>query len=137
MSERVEFRRLDMFGALGNAQEIRPCPEVIDETAALLGRQIVETAVREDIRKQNILEALQCHGNPYHVCEECPYQDYNGCTAKLARDTLALIKRMEISLDFRGGLLSIYESTSGAQLETIGKLMQALKKEKGGNPIDG
>lgn len=95
MSERAEFRRFDMLGASADAQDLKPCQEVIDETAALLGRQIVETAVREDIRKQNILEALQCHGNPYHACEDCPYQEYDGCSAKLARDTSALIEEME------------------------------------------
>lgn len=47
------------------------------------------------MNKQNILEALQCHGSPYHECDRCPYQEYNGCSAKLARDTSALIEEME------------------------------------------
>jgi len=47
------------------------------------------------MNKQNILEALQCHGSPYHACKDCPYQEYDGCSAKLARDTSALIEEME------------------------------------------
>lgn len=55
----------------------------------------LKPGARKQISKQDILEALQCHGSPHHVCEDCPYQEYDGCSAQLARDTLELIERME------------------------------------------
>ena len=69
--------------------------ELIEQGKEVAKRKREAFHSEESMNKQNILEALQCHGNPYNVCEDCPYQEYDGCSAKLARDASALIEEIE------------------------------------------
>lgn len=75
MEKKIKFKRRGSSGAI-KLRHLKP-------------------GARKQISKQNILEALQCHASPYHECDRCPYQEYNGCSARLARDASALIEEME------------------------------------------
>ena len=44
--------------------------------------------------RQDVLEALAIHADPHGVCEECPYQNKDRCSAQLAADALELMEEV-------------------------------------------
>ena len=46
-----------------------------------------------------IIKALECCGNPYSICAECPIKDDHGCNEQLAKYALDIIKRQQAEIE--------------------------------------
>lgn len=46
-----------------------------------------------------IIKALECCGDPYSVCAECPIKDDHGCNEQLANYALDLINRQQAEIE--------------------------------------
>lgn len=44
---------------------------------------------------EEIMKALECCGDPYSICAECPIKDDHGCNEQLANYALDLITRQK------------------------------------------
>lgn len=48
---------------------------------------------------EEITKALECCGDPYSVCAECPIKDDHGCNEKLANYALDIINRQQAEIE--------------------------------------
>lgn len=48
---------------------------------------------------EEIIKALECCGNPYSICAECPIKDDHGCNEQLAKYALDIINRQQMEID--------------------------------------
>ena len=46
-----------------------------------------------------IIKALECCGDPYSICAECPIKDDHGCNEQLANYALDIIKRQQAEIE--------------------------------------
>ena len=46
-----------------------------------------------------IIKALECCGNPYSICAECPIKDDHGCNEQLAKYALDIINRQQAEIE--------------------------------------
>lgn len=46
-----------------------------------------------------IIKALECYGDSYSTCAECPIKDDNGCNEQLANYALDIIKRQQAEIE--------------------------------------
>ena len=46
-----------------------------------------------------IIKALECCGNPYSICAECPIKDDHGCNEQLAKYALDIINRQQTEIE--------------------------------------
>ena len=79
-----------------------------------------------------IIKALECYGDSYSTCAECPIKDDNGCNEQLANYALDIIKRQQAEIEqlkFEIAKLLPEGCPYATQVEVSNKLEARTKSE--------
>lgn len=80
----------------------------------------------------DIIKALECCGNPYSICAECPIKDDHGCNEQLAKYALDIINRQQAEIEqlkFEIAKLLPEGCPYATQVEVSNKLEAQIKSE--------